>query len=61
MGGKRGVSTAPSGPVSSADGNRGNSEQARPMVVCASVGGGAAVVRGHIRIQFGGKKDKAFN
>lgn len=49
-----------SDPVSSVDGNRGSSEEARTMVGHTSVGGGAAVVRGHIRRQFGGKKDKAF-
>ena len=49
-----------SDPVSSVDRNRGSSEEARTVVVRTSVGGDAAVVRGHIRIQFGGKKDKAF-
>ena len=49
-----------SDPVSSVDGNRGSSEEARTMVVNTSVRGGTAVVRGHIRIQLGGKKDKAF-
>ena len=46
--------------MSSVDRNRGSSEEARTVVVRTSVGGDSAVVRGHIRIQFGGKKDKAF-